>query len=135
MPSSGSLEAKTCSKTSAKAYFGLKNNGTGSITFCSDKIHTIDFLKRLLQHELIHAHDHFVVGLDLYNIEDLACSEISAATQGECSTKIISYFDWYKKNCVKKHALSSTKLSFPSYSTSEVKEIIDKKFKFCFERE
>lgn len=76
-------------------------------------------LGHLLRHELVHALDHAVYGLDLSTCAGVACSEVRAAGAGHCSGS-----EWAPGNrdaCVLKSANDSTRRVFPAFGANCVR--------------
>ena len=64
----------------AKALFGVfPDSGRPEITLCTNRLHSRSDVRRILAHELTHAYDFCVRGMNLTDCSTLACSEVSTA--------------------------------------------------------
>mmetsp|Transcript_11655 Transcript_11655/g.14534 ORF Transcript_11655/g.14534 Transcript_11655/m.14534 type:complete len:131 (-) Transcript_11655:512-904(-) len=110
-------------------------------------------IRRILMHEMVHAYDHCVSRKNLTSCEELACSEVRAAREGECrdnfnhgigelcgvlgvnplndefgNGKLGEICGWFKKKCAKEHAIRSTTIVFPIDGSRCVKSSFDRCF-------
>ena len=101
-------------------------------------------IKELLAHELVHAYDHCVLKRDLTKCEELACSEIRAASQAECAGYEIKlmkgifcrniapnteYCANVKRSCVERIAVRSTRSVFGDQAQGCVQDAFHQCFK------
>ncbi len=105
------LRCKTCSMSdiegNSQAFLEIY---PFSITLCSNRIPlTLSDYERVISHELIHAYDYYYERYNLQTCSGLACSEIRAAREGECSKWFIH--DYFKEQCIRNHAIRSTAVS------------------------
>ena len=98
-------------KLMAKGYFqGFGGPRTGgSIHLLYDRFSDEKELETTLRHELMHAVDHSVHGLDMTTCAGLACSESRASAAGECS----ELWGWFRGSCIRSTAAASTAMVFP----------------------
>lgn len=82
---------------------------------------TLAALSVLLQHELVHAVDTLVHGMDLSLCGHLAISEVRAAASAECATK---WPGWAQRQCVQTLAAASTSMAFPSPLGPECVQVV-----------
>lgn len=79
-------------------------------------------LEELLAHEGTHAADAMVHGADLSMCGALACSEVRAASFGECAE---SAFAWTRQRCVRNVARKSVDMAFPGAGHAAVDTVFD----------
>jgi hypothetical protein len=108
-----------------------RSDDSREIILFANKLKTKNEIEETLIHELIHAHDDCVKKLNLNIPEDIACSEIRAATHAECS---MEENEEEKRNCVTSVAFKSIKMQ-PNINEEKGKSIIDKMMKKCFNKE
>jgi len=97
--------AHALAPASAGAFF------TGdSVTILHDRVRSRADVETLLAHELTHARDFLVVGLDLGACGGLACSEVRAARAAEC----VDRWDFLgaRRRCTREVASTSTRMAF-----------------------
>jgi Peptidase M76 family len=84
-------------------------------------------VSQLVSHEITHAVDALVHGLDLSLSGPLACSEVRAAKFGECS-KYTGENDWFgiQTRCIRNVARQSATMAFPDAGTTAVNMVLDK---------
>ncbi len=82
----------------------------GTITLLYDRLTATD-MAPLLRHELVHAMDHAVHGLDMTTCAGLACSEVRASAAGECAP---SQGHWFPGRCISATSSTSTAMVFPN---------------------
>ena len=80
----------------------------------------------LLKHELVHAHDMLVRGLDSNDDDALACMEIRAHRWAQCENS------WFKQPCVKRHATRSIQMHFDNVETA--RELVERNYAKCLDR-
>ena len=106
------------------------------IVMCANRLHSESEIEETLVHELVHAVDHCTRGIDLAKCEDLACSEVRAAREAECSeTTYLKAFplpdvarSFLHKRCTRQHATQATRAMFPMRAES----CIEAAFARCF---
>lgn len=76
----------------------------------------------LLAHEMTHAADMALNGMDLTVLGHLACSEVRAAGFAECES---TYGGYFRRRCVRNNATISTDLVFPGLGRRAVDLVID----------
>lgn len=112
----------------------------GKVFILPDRVHGGDAeVLELLKHEMIHAYDHCVLKRDLSQCEQLACSEVRAAREAECSRTSDAFCDFQPlgaaatkrafcdrriKNCVVETATRSTKSVFPETGARCVEKVV-----------
>jgi hypothetical protein len=85
-----------------------------AIVVLADRVAAAAAVEELLAHELVHATDSLVHGLDLATCGGLACSEVRAAAAGECAAAASSsWLPWARRRCIARLAASSTAMVFP----------------------
>jgi len=141
----------------ARAYFAAphlqdtESESKPRIVVCSNRVESSQDIKSVLVHEMIHAYDHCVSRKDLTKCEELACSEVRAAREGECRDNFNNGFgelcslfgvnplnnsfndgslgevcEWFKKRCIKEHAVRSTSIVFPIDGPNCVKSVFER---------
>jgi inner membrane protease ATP23 len=104
-----SFRCEQCPSTGAaggaRAYFEAPPAG---IALCANRLGSSDAIEEVLVHELVHAYDHCVTGVDLTNSHELAHSEVRAAREAECHYG--KPYLW--KHCIRTTAISSTRCLF-----------------------
>lgn len=105
----------------ARAFFATPP----SITLCSNRLYRRSDIQESLVHEMIHAYDYLVREMDLTKCKRLACSEIRANREGECSGRWIELFDSARKTCTKNSAIHATQSIFPKKGRECVKVMFD----------
>jgi hypothetical protein len=89
----------------------------GNVHMLADTLESAAQLGHLLRHELVHAADHAVHGLDLTTCAGVACSEVRAAAAGHCA-------EWppgSRDACALKSATDSTRRIFPAFGANCVR--------------
>lgn len=89
----------------------------GNVHLLADTVADAAQLGHVLRHELVHALDHAVHGLDLATCAGVACSEVRAAAAGHCS----DFAPGNRDACVLKSANDSTRRVFPHFGTNCVR--------------
>jgi hypothetical protein len=125
------------------------NNNSAVIVLIPERVYGGEKeIHELLQHELVHAFDHCELRKDLTLCEELACSEIRAAREAECSTMInphssftsglfcnsifgknTQFCENLKRKCVEKIAIRSTKSVF---SKEQAEKCVRSVFDQCY---
>ncbi len=82
----------------------------GAIHLLTDRLPSPAALASVLRHELVHAVDHAVHGLDMGSCAGLACSEVRAAWLQECQGV---WPAWRRQRCAGQHAGVSADMAFP----------------------
>ena len=103
---------------------------------CANRLRDESEIEETLVHELVHAVDYCTRGIDLTKCEDLACSEVRAAREAECSeTTYLKAFplpdvarSYLHKRCTRQHATQATSAMFPRRASS----CIEAAFERCF---
>jgi hypothetical protein len=95
-----------------KAYYSPARK---SIVMCSNHIYSPREFYETLAHELIHMYDHCSWNAKFNDVTNLACSEIRAATVGECIQRPIEN----KRSCVTRIATNATSTSFDKNQSAE----------------
>mmetsp|Transcript_16848 Transcript_16848/g.25338 ORF Transcript_16848/g.25338 Transcript_16848/m.25338 type:complete len:166 (+) Transcript_16848:139-636(+) len=103
----------------ARAYLEIN---PPKVVLCSNKIQPKD-VEELLAHELTHAHDYIFGKCDLETCKGLAYSEVRAAREGECNGFFLH--DYFRKQCIRNHAIRSTENLFPSGAERCVDDVFD----------
>jgi hypothetical protein len=100
------------SQVSAMGYFqgGEGAAGGGSIHLLVDRLQSPQQAGSLLRHELVHAMDHAIHGLDMGTCAGLACSEVRASAAGECAGM---WPEFRRSLCIRGAAATSTSMVFP----------------------
>ncbi|CAM9425732.1 unnamed protein product [Ectocarpus sp. 8 AP-2014] len=109
------LVCQTCPRqgpaAAARAYLEAPPPG---IVLCANRLGSRREVEEAVVHELVHAYDYLVAGVELLDCQALAYSEVRAARAAECSktsrSLVCSYF---RKNCVRSTAVRSTEGLFP----------------------
>lgn len=81
------------------------------IVLCTNRLRS-DEISEALIHESVHAYDHALKRYDFSTCEGLACTEVRAAREAECNR--FFPIDWLKQQCVRYHAVRSTRNLFPN---------------------
>eukprot|EP01138_Halocafeteria_seosinensis_P001130 gb/GECG01001156.1/.p1 GENE.gb/GECG01001156.1/~~gb/GECG01001156.1/.p1 ORF type:complete len:237 (+),score=28.39 gb/GECG01001156.1/:1-711(+) len=97
-----------------------------SVTLCTNGMRSSNDIEDALLHEMSHASDHSILGMDLRICGVLACSEIRASTFAECRKKAIKPM---KRSCVSSRAHDSTQMVFPETGAECVRAV----WSSCFE--
>ena len=138
------LEPDGPKRNFARAFFEAPpgaGSRPGTVVLCANRLQGADALEGALVHELVHAVDHSVRGLDLTDCEQLARSELRAARAAECGGvgggggAMLGMCRWagvfdaamgadagavrrgcdaVERACVRDHALRSTRAVFPA---------------------
>lgn len=84
-------------------------------------------VSQLVSHEVTHAIDALVHGLDLSLSGPLACSEVRAAKFGECAN-YTKENDWFgmQQRCIRNVAKNSAVMAFPDAGVTAVNMVFDK---------
>ena len=106
------------------------------IVMCANRLHDESEIEETLVHELVHAVDYCTRGIDLAVCEDLACSEVRAAREAECSeSTYLRAFpipdvarNYLHKRCTRLHATSATRAMFPARAESCIEAAFDRCF-------
>ena len=106
------------------------------IVMCANRLRDESEIEETLVHELIHAVDYCTRDIDLTKCEDLACSEVRAAREAECSeSTYLKAFpipdiarSYLHRRCTRQHATSATGAMFPQRAES----CIEAAFERCF---
>lgn len=110
---------------SGAGYFELEDGGTrGLLHVIADRVRSRGVLRTLLTHELVHALDASVFGLDLRVCGALACSEVRAAASADCAADSGMPF-WWRSRCVRNTATASASMVFPAQGAECVKLVYD----------
>ena len=91
-----------------------------SVVLCSNRVSSRDEVEEVLVHELVHVYDVRVQRLDLRLCENLAYSEIRAATQAECANAWLA-----PSMCIRNNAVAATSNLFP---TAQAKTCVQRVF-------
>eukprot|EP00616_Rhizochromulina_sp_CCMP1243_P010202 CAMPEP_0118966972 /NCGR_PEP_ID=MMETSP1173-20130426/4410_1 /TAXON_ID=1034831 /ORGANISM="Rhizochromulina marina cf, Strain CCMP1243" /LENGTH=220 /DNA_ID=CAMNT_0006915857 /DNA_START=102 /DNA_END=764 /DNA_ORIENTATION=+ len=85
------------------------------VVLCTNRLESCHEVREVLRHELTHAYDYCVAGLDLFKCTALAYSEVRAARDAECSSykDFPSFLGWIERNCARRTAVSATRNLFP----------------------
>lgn len=75
--------------------------------------HTAEGLREALLHEMVHAYDHQVRGVDIGRIDGLAASEVHAMRECECRGC------WGKRRCVRERAAEAVELAIGDRKRAE----------------
>ncbi|TMW55023.1 hypothetical protein Poli38472_013785 [Pythium oligandrum] len=122
----------------ARAFFSAP---PPTVVFCANRLHSAKEVEETMVHELIHAYDFTVRSMDITKSDLLACSEIRSARESECyrmarllanAIPDVAFFQksatWLNRQCVRDHAIRSTRSMFPDKAKDEV----DKMFNQCY---
>lgn len=108
-------------KENLRGYYQPSN---GNITICSNFVSSAREVNEVTHHELVHAYDYCVKNVtDFRDCDQLACSEIRAASVAECSNRI----SFWKTTCIKKVAIDSTRLNCKNPT-----EAVERMFDQCY---
>lgn len=108
---------------SGAGYFELEG-GRGSLHVIADRVRSRGALQTLLAHELVHALDACVFGLDLRVCGALACSEVRAAAAADCTAETGTPF-WWRSRCTRNTATASASMVFPEQGAACVRAVFD----------
>ena len=106
-------------------YFEARARG-GELHVISDRVRDASALRILLTHELVHAADAAVHGLDLSLCGALACSEVRAAAAADCAADTTPW--WWRAACARRVAVASAAMVFPAEGAACVRAV----FAPCF---
>lgn len=113
---------------------------TQQIVICQNANQTPGTVMSTMMHEMIHMFDFCRSQFDFNNLDHVACSEIRAANLTYCSVsdrlqigapQMFSFKNTHKY-CVKKVAFHSVKAYSPETNDSEIWNIVDKVFPYCY---
>lgn len=93
----------------------------GELHVIADRVRARGALRTLLAHELVHALDAAVHGLDLTTCGALACSELRAAASADCAAAPA----WWRRRCARNTAAASAAMVFPSTGAACVDALFD----------
>lgn len=106
-----------------RGYFEApRQHGPTSLTVVTDRVHSKSELEELLAHELQHAVDYVVHGLDMASCGGLACAEVRAAAQAECAGIRPAFL---RRKCMRDKAWISTDMVFPGIGGQCVQLVFD----------
>lgn len=104
-------------------YLGAPSPGEpAAVHVLLDRVHGARDVAELLRHELVHAADAGVHGLDLGSCGALACSELRAAAAAECAHV---WPAWARRGCVRATAAASTRMVFPAHGAACVDALFE----------
>ncbi|CAM9590821.1 unnamed protein product [Hapterophycus canaliculatus] len=107
----------------ARAYLEAPPPG---IVLCANRLGSRHEVEEAVVHELVHAYDYLVAGLELLDCRSLAYSEVRAARAAECSKASRSFVcSYFKKSCVRSTAARSTEGLFPGQGQGCVDAVFD----------
>ncbi|EQC27192.1 hypothetical protein SDRG_14994 [Saprolegnia diclina VS20] len=121
----------------ARAFFAAPP----AIVLCANRLRTQNDVSEVIVHELIHAYDYTVRGMDLTKPDVLACSEVRSARESECYQKADHFCktssaalgaracEWWTHKCVKDNATQATSSMLPP---TEAKARVQAVFPTCF---
>ena len=110
---------------SGAGYFELEDGGArGSLHVIADRVRSRGALQTLLAHELVHALDASVFGLDLRVCGALACSEVRAAAAADCAAESGTP-SWWRRRCARNTATASASMVFPEQGAECVRLVFD----------
>ncbi|CAM9218564.1 unnamed protein product [Pylaiella littoralis] len=126
-PAGLQLECRVCSTTGpaagARAYLEAPPPG---IVLCANRLGSRAEVESAVTHELVHAYDYLVTGMQLLDCRSLAYSEVRAARAAECSETDRSFLcSYFRKGCVRSTAARSTEGLFPGQGAHCVDAIFD----------
>lgn len=121
-----SISCMRCNAVGYRSYFEMGQ--PAKIRLCCDKLSSAEEVEEVLTHELIHAYDYIVRGVDMKSGEEMACSEVRAAAFAECRNKPGYFWEYFKKSCVRGVAIRATKLN-----DENAEELVSKVFAKCYD--
>lgn len=106
------------------------------IVMCANRLRSQAEIEETLVHEMVHAVDYCTRGIDLEVCEELACSEVRAAREAECSQDTyLKAFpmpevarSYLHKRCTQIHSIQATSAMFPMDAERCVKKAFDRCF-------
>jgi hypothetical protein len=104
-----------------------RRDGQAEILFADLRDESLGDLRNTIKHELVHAVDHRILGIDMQSCGGLACSEVRASSVAECAKYPIN--SWRRRECTKYYSKLSSEMSFPIHGRKCVMKI----FSACYD--
>lgn len=106
-----------------------KTRAPSEVVLLCDRLTSESEVREAFTHELVHAFDHTVLKMDLGNLNDLACSELKAASLAECESTFAYVPEFLRRriheSCAIETATRSVNSVFGSVDGVDMKELYE----------